>query len=157
MFDIGMPELIVIFIVALLVFGPKRLPELARAAGKGLAELKKSLHDVKRQVETEFKESTTDIQEAVKGVDKGTIGEGLIDLKKSLQDIRKQVETGYREAMDTSADRQPVTDKKEVEEEEGVEEEEEEAEEGEKEEKKKEENKEKKKEDKKKEGLDERN
>ncbi|HYA11890.1 MAG TPA: Sec-independent protein translocase protein TatB [Thermodesulfovibrionales bacterium] len=145
MFDIGMPELIVIFIVALLVFGPKRLPELAKAAGKGLAELKKSLHDVKRQVETEFKESTTDIQEAVKGIDKGTIGEGLIDFKKSLQDIKKQVESGYREAINTSADRQPVMDI------------EEEAAEEEGEEEKKEEEKQKEKEEKKKEGIDERN
>ena len=38
MFDIGMPEMIVIFIVALLVLGPKKLPEVARALGKGLAE-----------------------------------------------------------------------------------------------------------------------
>jgi len=156
MFDIGMPELIVIFIVALLVFGPKRLPELAKAAGKGLAELKKSLHDVKRQVETEFKESTTDIQEAVKGIDKGTVGEGLFDLKKSLQDIKKQVESGYREAMDTSANRQPVAD---IEEEEEEEEEaaEEENEEEEEEKEKKGEEKEKKEEEKKKEGIDERN
>lgn len=157
MFDIGMPELIVIFIVALLVFGPKRLPELAKAAGKGLAELKKSLHDVKRQVETEFKESTTDIQEAVKGIDKGTVGEGLVDLKKSLQDIKKQVESGYREAMDTSADRQPVADIEEEEEEEEAAEEENENEEEEEEKEKKGEEKQKKEEEKKKEGIDERN
>ncbi|MEW6675681.1 MAG: Sec-independent protein translocase protein TatB [Nitrospirota bacterium] len=63
MFDIGMQELIVIFIVILLVFGPKRLPELGRALGKGLAELKRALQDVKEQVETEFKDNknlTTD-------------------------------------------------------------------------------------------------
>jgi Tat protein translocase TatB subunit len=57
MFDIGIQELIVIFIVALLVFGPKRLPELGRSLGKGLAELKKAFQDVKDQVETEFKET----------------------------------------------------------------------------------------------------
>ncbi|MDI6891151.1 MAG: Sec-independent protein translocase protein TatB [Thermodesulfovibrionales bacterium] len=57
MFDIGLQELIVIFIVALLVFGPKRVPELGKAIGKGLAELKRSLQDVKEQVETEFKET----------------------------------------------------------------------------------------------------
>jgi Tat protein translocase TatB subunit len=57
MFDIGFQELIVIFIVALLVFGPKRLPELGKSLGKGLAELKKAFQDVKDQVETEFKDT----------------------------------------------------------------------------------------------------
>src|SRR5258706_2756891 len=40
MFGIGTPELIVIFIVALVVLGPKRLPEVARSIGKALAELR---------------------------------------------------------------------------------------------------------------------
>ncbi|MGH7472382.1 MAG: TatA/E family twin arginine-targeting protein translocase [Candidatus Methylomirabilales bacterium] len=47
MFGIGMPELIVIFIVALLVFGPKKLPELGRALGRGLAEFKRASEEIK--------------------------------------------------------------------------------------------------------------
>lgn len=57
MFDIGLQELIVIFTVAILVFGPKRLPELAKTLGKGLGELKRAFQDVKEQVETEFEET----------------------------------------------------------------------------------------------------
>lgn len=42
MFGIGTPELLVILVVALVVLGPKRLPEVARALGKGLAELRRA-------------------------------------------------------------------------------------------------------------------
>lgn len=42
MFGIGTPELLVILVVALIVVGPKRLPEIARALGKGLAELRRA-------------------------------------------------------------------------------------------------------------------
>jgi len=50
-FDLGTQELIVIFVVALLVFGPKRLPELARTLGKGVNELKAALRGVKESIE----------------------------------------------------------------------------------------------------------
>lgn len=52
--SIGMPELILIFIVALLVFGPKKLPEIGKSIGKGLAEFKKASEDLKKTIEREI-------------------------------------------------------------------------------------------------------
>ncbi len=46
MFGIGVPELLVILVVALVVLGPKRLPEVAKALGKGLAEFRRATSDL---------------------------------------------------------------------------------------------------------------
>ncbi|MEE2677265.1 MAG: twin-arginine translocase TatA/TatE family subunit, partial [Myxococcota bacterium] len=49
MFGIGMTELLVIFALALLVLGPKRLPDLARSLGRGLSEFRKASTDLRRE------------------------------------------------------------------------------------------------------------
>ena len=53
MFNIGMPELFVVFIVALLVFGPKRLPEIGRQLGKAMRYFKAATMDLKDALEQE--------------------------------------------------------------------------------------------------------
>jgi sec-independent protein translocase protein TatB len=65
-FGIGMPEVAVIIVVALLVLGPRRLPEVARALGKGLAEFRRVTGEVNKElqsardlIETEAREHET--------------------------------------------------------------------------------------------------
>jgi len=52
---LGVPELIVILVVALIVFGPKKLPELGKSLGKGLAEFRKASNELRSTIEQEVR------------------------------------------------------------------------------------------------------
>lgn len=55
MFGIGLPELVIILVVALIVFGPRKLPDLAKSLGKGLAEFKKASDDLKSSIDADLR------------------------------------------------------------------------------------------------------
>jgi TatA/E family protein of Tat protein translocase len=52
--NLGMPELIMIMVLALLLFGPKKLPEIGKTVGKALGEFKRASNDLKRSIEDEM-------------------------------------------------------------------------------------------------------
>jgi len=66
--SIGFPELLVIFVIALIVFGPRRLPEIGKALGQGINEFKRASKDLQDRLEHEIEQdrqaSTTATPEA---------------------------------------------------------------------------------------------
>jgi TatA/E family protein of Tat protein translocase len=53
--SIGMPELIIIFVIALIIFGPRKLPELGRSLGKSINEFKRASNELKSTLEEEIR------------------------------------------------------------------------------------------------------
>jgi TatA/E family protein of Tat protein translocase len=107
MFGIGMPELIIIFVIALIIIGPKKLPDLARALGKGMAEFRKATDDLKtnldmEDVEGELKGMEEELADSVSGlIDASEIGEET----KEEDDIKSEATEGEN--------KESVTEKKE--------------------------------------------
>ncbi len=66
MFGIGMPEMILIFALALIVLGPKKLPELAKSLGRAMGEFKKAASDIKDSMDMD--DSLDDVKGALKDV-----------------------------------------------------------------------------------------
>ncbi len=101
--SIGFPELILIFIVVLLVFGPKKLPEFAKLLGKTLRELRSTIDDAKSAIEDEIykegmaghlKDIGKDVQEALNI--SGDIGK---DVKDAL-DVTGGMRRELKDALD---------------------------------------------------------
>ncbi|MBF8257709.1 MAG: twin-arginine translocation protein, TatB subunit [Actinobacteria bacterium] len=66
MFGIGFQEMLIILVVVLIFFGPKRLPDLAKSLGKGIAEFKKASEEVRKGIDDAMKEETPKVEEPAK-------------------------------------------------------------------------------------------
>ena len=61
--SVGTPELIIIFVIALIVFGPRKLPELGKSLGKSLAEFKRASNELKNTLDEEIRSEERKQQE----------------------------------------------------------------------------------------------
>jgi TatA/E family protein of Tat protein translocase len=82
MFGIGMPEFILIAVVALIVFGPKKLPELAKSMGRAVRE---------------FRKATTELKETMQ------VDSELSEVKKAFTDLHSEVNTAVRKEAEAPA------------------------------------------------------
>jgi len=96
--SLGMQELIVIFILALIVFGPRKLPELGKTVGKGLAEFKKASNELKQTWEDEVrldkeKEEVSEILDEGKETVSEILKDSTASPPETLEDKNSSVET----------------------------------------------------------------
>jgi TatA/E family protein of Tat protein translocase len=82
MFGIGMPELILILVVALIVIGPKKLPDLAKSLGKAMGEFKKATNEIKDSMQ---------------------LDSGIQEVKTSFEDLEKELKKPVENAGSTAS------------------------------------------------------
>ena len=88
MFGIGLPEMIVIVVVALIFIGPKNLPGVLRSVGRGLVQLKRATNEVRTTVQDEMDQIERDID--------------LKDVREAAEDLKKDFD-GVKSGMDPLA------------------------------------------------------
>lgn len=79
-FNIGAPEIFVILIIVVMVFGADKIPEVARGLGKGMRQIKDATNDIKREINNSANEVKVDETEVTK------------DIKKEIDDVKKDID-----------------------------------------------------------------
>src|SRR5262245_16766736 len=96
--QLGFSEMIVIFIVALLVFGPKKLPELGKSLGKGIREFRKATNELKYTWEEQVKD----------------IENPLNDVKRDINDTAQEMKSDFYKQFEAETPETPAPEKQEA-------------------------------------------
>jgi sec-independent protein translocase protein TatB len=100
MFGIGMPELLLILVVALIVVGPKKLPNLAKSLGKGLSEFRRATDEIKSSItETDTYKDITEIKSSIKDTVESMKPDELLDVDAVLEPRKPQEDLQGRKAL----------------------------------------------------------
>ncbi len=86
-FDISAGELMVILLVAFIVFGPSRIPEIARKIGRGMNEIRRASDEIKREISKESRKLEKDMDS--EGSPYRDIKQAADDIKKDFEDVAK--------------------------------------------------------------------
>jgi len=100
---LGIPELIMIFIVALVVFGPKKLPELGKSLGRGLREFNKAKNELKATWDEQIREAENSIQTA-----KETIHEPVRETIAAVNSVNEPDSTNHELTHEPHAETPPA-------------------------------------------------
>ncbi len=108
MFGLGMPEILLILAIALIVIGPKKLPELAKTLGRAMGEFKRSAQDFKRSIDVE-----TTVKNSIKDIDPPPAEKDLKDvIKDANEETPDKTDAVDEDKSETKADKnnQPAPD-----------------------------------------------
>jgi Tat protein translocase TatB subunit len=117
MFGIGMPEMLLILAIALIVIGPKKLPDLAKSLGRAFAEFKRATSELKesfemdselKDIKTTFDEMSSEFKEAIDiDVDKTPKKQDLSDNSKDVKTTFDETSSEIKEGIDGDIDKKP--------------------------------------------------
>lgn len=107
MFDIGFWELCLIVVVALMVFGPDKLPGAARTAGLWIGRARRFVTTVKQDIDRELR--LQEVRDAIKQGEQNSLHQFLEETKTELKDLNHPFDVGSEKPTDTPA---PSTEKR---------------------------------------------
>lgn len=105
---IGMQELIIIFVIALIVFGPRKLPHLGKSLGKSIAEFKRASAELRNTLEDEIRveETRREIMEPIESIGreaKAAVEKAAREATEVTEDVKETVANESREIREANS------------------------------------------------------